>query len=106
MSRIFTVVGSTGEYADRTEWAVASFTRKGRAETWSYRASLWAFGQRVHAENKRGYIPDAARAAAEAEGNPYDPNMQIDYNGVSYRITTTPLDPLLPTAGELRAAKR
>lgn len=98
MSVVYTVVGSTGEYADRIEWAVASFTRKGRAETWSYRASLWAFGRGVCTENRCGYVPDAARAAAKAEGNPYDPNMRIDYNGVNYRITTTPLDPALPKA--------
>lgn len=93
---VYIVVGMTGEYDDFREWAVAAFTSKRRAETWK--------------KNCKRYAPRKKQAAGllwsgrDELHNPYDPDMDVDYTGVSYYVTRARLDPAHPTAAEVRKA--
>lgn len=89
---IYLVVGNTGEYEDFREWAVAAFTSKQRAETWK--------------RNCEKFAPSSLSRWSDREDmvNPYDPDMDVDYNGVRYNVCRVRLNPAHPTAAEIRAA--
>lgn len=78
----YVVMGSTGEYSDHTEWAVAVYLEKEEAERHAELANKdvagaesWTWSQR------RGYTGK----------NPYDVDCDIDYTGTRYAVVEVPL---------------
>lgn len=70
---IYLVTGETGEYSDRCNWIVASYTTEEQAK--------------LHVE----LATEAAKEAVEkakyrwhVKSTPYDLHISIDYNGVKY----------------------
>lgn len=78
---IYLVVGETGEHADRTEWLVAAYLSKKRAETHAKRAE-----ERAREIEKKGNS-----LGRPCERSEFDPNLRIDYTGTNYRIESVPL---------------
>ena len=77
---IFVVVGTTGEYSDRSEWLVVAYWRESDA--------------RAHAEAaKKWYLENSADKHWTEMGhsrNPYDPGMRCDYTGTDWTVTEVP----------------
>lgn len=89
---LYVVMGSCGEYSDRTEWPVRAFVDELKAQEHVAKADGYA---REHALSSSSAIIDqdwsSSRSAAVA-ANPYDRNMGMDYTGVSYYIMQVDLD--------------
>lgn len=89
-TRIFVVMGTTGEYSDRTEWPVLAFTDKTAAEKLVVQASRRAAEIHNQPSNGLSYRVDLAMAEARGERleplNEFDPEMQMDYTGTFYEI--------------------
>lgn len=72
--------GTTGEFSDRSEWVVAVYLDKERAEEHQRLAEKVVEGkQNLDWEEK-----DNLRSL-------FDPNVQVDYNGTRYYIVEVPL---------------
>jgi hypothetical protein len=85
---VYVVMGTTGEYSDRSEWPVLAHLKKPDAERHVELASDWARQRRYHEDAQR----DVANYNSHRdENNPHDPNMQVDYTGVSYYVLDVPL---------------
>ena len=75
MSVVYVVMGSTGEYSDREEWAVVAFTSENAAK------------RRVEEATRRAneiMVMRPSRYHAPEGLNEFDPGMQMDYTGTSY----------------------
>lgn len=80
--KIYVVMGTTGEYSDRTEWPVKAFLDEERAKAL------------VLAATERSKELQASRATKyeRPKGvNQYDPSMEMDYTGTEYYLMTVPL---------------
>ncbi len=77
MREIYVVIGTTGEYSDKTEWPVKAFFDLSKAEDVVVKATARA----AELDAKR-----ESRYRAGEEKNEYDPNMQMDYTGTWYEI--------------------
>lgn len=82
MSKIYIVMGTTGEYSERSEWPVCAYTDQQQAQKHAADASAVAREELVKCEADGAYYDafDERRATV----NPYDPNMDLNYNGTSY----------------------
>lgn len=81
MSKIWVVMGTTGEYSDRNEWPVVAFTDKARAEARIVACTQEAnkrFSEEVEPEEENHW------GSYNTKNNPLDPNMKMDYTGTSY----------------------
>lgn len=80
MERIWIVMGSTGEYSDRTEWPVLAFTSEADA-----RVHIAALDVRMQQmpqdwkDNRWDYNDEIAAHMA-----PLDPGFSLNYSGTSY----------------------
>ncbi len=77
--KIYVVMGTTGEWSDRTEWTVAAYIDEEEAKKHVELASEKANEEAVKgnaSSNKWNY----------QYKNEYDKSMQIDYTGTSYFI--------------------
>ena len=83
--KIYTVMGTTGEYSDRIEWAVVSFKHKSAAEKLVINATRQA-ALIDQERQKRSAIFEQPVAK-----NKYDPEMRMDYTGTQYYIVQTEL---------------
>ena len=76
MKTVYLVMGTTGEYSDRTEWPVKAYLDKGKAE------------QHVEQASKKAAEIDVTRGGCwdypDKGVNPFDPNMHMDYTGTDY----------------------
>lgn len=74
---VFVVMGTTGEYSDRDEWAVYWFTTEAAAMDYAARARIFA--------NEL-----LARGRYDADGklrrSDLDPHFCMDYNGTDYFV--------------------
>jgi len=87
MTSLWMVVGSTGEYSDRGEWAVMAYRKKADAEAHQKAASEEAF--------KLGASQDCRQVTydpwdSEAVKNRFDPGMRVQYTGVGYYVREVP----------------
>ena len=74
---IYVVMGSTGEYSDRTEWPVHAFEDKERAEELVAKAQEEA--NRIFETRKASFLE------GEPIHNPFDPHeSRMSYDGTSY----------------------
>ena len=84
MKTIYIVMGTTGEYSDRTEWPVIAFEDKKLAED-----------QVRYAKTTADIIYEKCleynKFPLKSLKNSYDPNMKMDYTGTSYFIYETTL---------------
>jgi hypothetical protein len=85
MSDIWVVMGTTGEYSDRSEWPVKAFRDQEVAERFALAAKVRA--DEIEATR------DALQASGEwnnaadqalVETNELDPDMSMDYTGTDY----------------------
>lgn len=86
---LYVVMGTTGEYSDRSEWPVRAFATEAGADAFVSELDEWLRVHRVHMD-QRGELPnyhDRGLLAPEL-----DPKFECDYTGTSYWIMTVPLD--------------
>lgn len=67
---IYLVVGSTGVYDDHKEWEVIAYPKKEDAE--------------AHAKAAKSFVPQYTQKYGVV--NPYDPDMEVDWNGTVYNV--------------------
>jgi hypothetical protein len=72
---IYVVMGTTGEYSDRTEWPVVAFCQKDTAEKLIEQATKRA--KEIEATREERYY-------VERGCNEFDPDMTMDYTGTYY----------------------
>jgi hypothetical protein len=79
---IYVVIGSTGEYSDRTEWLVIAFDSEDRAKQHVLSATARAreLEQWVDADDE----PWRYSEAKDKPTNEYDPEMKMQSMGTSY----------------------
>lgn len=82
MKNVFVVMGSTGEYSDRLEWAVMAYLDEAAAQEHVINAERRA--KEIFALRKGWRMPEGVK-------NEFDLNMDMDYTGTSYFIYTVPL---------------
>jgi len=86
--QIYIVMGSTGEYSNRTEWAVGAYQDKAMAEQHADLAKIEA-----HAiEKARGNRHDSICKGA----NVYDPKMEMYSTGTDYYVVDVDLLDAIP----------
>jgi hypothetical protein len=86
--QVHVVMGSTGEYSDRSEWPVCAYQDKARADE---HADL--------AKNEAHKLAKARKSRYEdvKEGsNIYDPKMYMDYTGTDYYVLSVDLVDAIP----------
>jgi hypothetical protein len=90
MATIYVVVGETGEYSDHSDWYVAAFLRKEKAE--EFKVALNKRLNELGCLNNRpaGWydIADDITAAMQQMG---DRQFRCDYTGTSYGVVEMPL---------------
>lgn len=86
MNRIYVVIGSTGEYSDRSEWWVAAYHSEAAAA--ERVAKCTAFAR----ENSMLWGECSAEYDARLDiESPYDAGMSVDYTGVRYEFAAVDL---------------
>lgn len=92
--KIFIVEGSTGEYSDHDEWPVAAYKDEELAKEHVRLADeeyrVWLGGRDPYS---LGYLE------RQEVVNSYDPEMRMDYTGLSYSYYTVELRDALPEGG-------
>lgn len=85
------VMGTTGEYSDRSEWPVKAFVDEAKAQRFVLEVDEWirVNGLAMSDSPNANPHPDAA---ARGMVNPFDPNMSFDYTGTDYYIMSVALD--------------
>lgn len=76
---IYLVEGETGEYSDYRNWIVAAFVSRELAQKLAENANKRAQELGAKDWSSKKYDDDA-------EKNEYDLNMDMDYNGTTYRV--------------------
>lgn len=75
--KIYLVVGTTGEYSDRSTWYVCAYPNKKDAEKHADEAKLW---DHQHGEEWENTL------RSERLQNPLDPYYDRDYTGTDYYV--------------------
>ena len=103
MNPVFVVIGSTGEYSDRTEWVVCAYKDEELAKQHVVLAKQRAQEIRVtrndlvfpyHRESKAPYVYFGGKP--EEPASRYDLFIRVDYTGTDYWYTTTEIRESLP----------
>lgn len=96
MERIWIVMGSTGEYSDRTEWPVVAFTTESAAK--ARIAALDVKMQEIpqHWRENRWEHEDEIKAHMAS----LDPGFRMDYTGTRYFVYEVPVEPAAMTASQ------
>jgi hypothetical protein len=89
MKEVFVVMGETGEYSDREDWAVRAFGSQAEAEALVRALDEWLNEHHV-SRNYGGQIDSDLRYGAGRLLCPLDPLFQLDYTGTRYYIITVP----------------
>jgi len=82
---IYVVMGSTGEYSDRSEWLVCAYKDQKMADQHAFLAEQWAL--KKHDEYERDDRGTWELRQDIRDGKlscPYDSDFHIDYTGTSY----------------------
>ena len=81
--KIYVVMGTCGEYSDRSEWAVIAYYDEQKAQEHVLKAS------------RRAKELQIAYDERWVEGqNEFDPNIRLDYTGTEYFYYTVPFESL------------
>jgi hypothetical protein len=89
-SKVYVVMGSTGEYSANCEWPVFAFRAEASAQALVIAAETWLREQGIHDDNMTRSLSYADRDALR---NPHDPYMQSpDYTGTRYFIMEVDFD--------------
>ena len=80
--KISIVMGTTGEYSDRSEWPVRAFLTARRAETYALAAKQRA-NEIAH---EHGGPRLVSQEILGPKPNELDPGMKMDYTGTDYFI--------------------
>ena len=96
---IWVVFGSTGEYSDRSEWMVAGYTTKEAAEQHRDACRKW-YDDNGGVELRHTYWRD------NAQKNPLDPDMSVDYTGTAWDVFPLTLYDAVPKSLAQRAVPR
>jgi hypothetical protein len=78
MKIIWIVSGATGEWDDYQCWDVAAYPTKILATRHTMLAKKWLDDNRCYVDKNKKW------------NNPYDPYMQIDYNGTTWGVRPVP----------------
>ena len=81
--KVYIVMGSCGEYSDRTEWAVAWYSDEKIAEKHGDLAAERSF--QIAKKIKEKDI-EPCELENEMPKNEYDPNMKWSYTGTGYYV--------------------
>jgi hypothetical protein len=82
--KICLVMGTTGEYSDRTEWVVAAFISRAMAHQYAEKANQWCIENNV---SMNGTKPkDLNRNFDHHAVNPYDKVFSYSYTGTDYFV--------------------
>lgn len=84
---IYVVMGSTGEYSDRTEWPVCAYSDKSEAQTHCQLATAY-----VNEHNHGDWRYDNP-------ASPYDPNLRIYGYDIGYYVMDVPVRVAAPKDG-------
>lgn len=88
MRKVYIIVGTTGEYSDHTQWNVATYIDKDQAQIHLERLNEQIKSLKLDRESnnrpKRSYS-DRKQERTKIERT-LDPNITVDYTGVSYGI--------------------
>jgi len=95
MSKIFVVIGTTGEYSDRSEWLVLAFRDEEKAKEHVINATRRA---------NEIQVTRPSQYSVAKELNEFDPNMSMDYTGTSYSYSEVELKEI--THDHTRRTKR
>jgi hypothetical protein len=90
MSKVFVVVGNTGEYSDRTDWYVVAYRTEELAQAHVELAKKW------YLENGGRELYKPSWGNRDKIKNPFDPNMQVDYTGTDWTVVEVELRDELP----------
>jgi hypothetical protein len=87
MKTIYAVIGTTGEYSDRTEWHVCGYINREKADKHADIAKIWAHEQfekhiKVHKYRLYECNWDTIRELV----SPYDKDFKMDYTGTDYYV--------------------
>ena len=86
MTKIHIVIGSTGEYSDRSEWMVAAYTEEEKAKTHVELANARARELGISFEDEMVRLSyDESSKAAQAM-KPLDHRCHISYTGTGYHL--------------------
>jgi len=87
--QIYVVMGTTGEYSDRTEWSVGAYQDRARADEHADLATTEAY--KICKERPSRYSsPDPDRT------NIYDRRMNMSYTGTDYYVIAVDLLDAIP----------
>jgi len=86
-AKIFIVMGSTGEYSDRTEWPVMAFLTEAEAKKHEDDCLTEAIRLGASSTLKKPHYDSYAH---DGEKSKFDPDMQCSYTGVGYFIMDCP----------------
>lgn len=82
--KIYLVMGTAGEYSNRSDWPVMAYFTEKKAQEHVLRADH-------RAKELYALYPRYEEHRIPKGSNEFDPQMQTDYSGTSYFIYTTPL---------------
>ena len=88
---LFIVIGTTGEYSDRSEWIVAAYWDQEKALEHAARARRRT--AEIAASFGSNYLDllKARDASDPGTKNIWDPNWSRDYTGTDYTVAEVPL---------------
>lgn len=82
---VYVVFGRTGEYSDRSEWAVVAYTREDDAKQHVLKATGYAEAWRTRTRQDDWVDLDwEEQQRQEKSANPMDPAFSCDYTGTDY----------------------
>lgn len=84
-NQIYVVMGSTGEYSDRTEWPVLAYLNEGDAQECVKRFVAWAMEKGVHTTQGGGSYETRDAIGHEFPGAPTE-GARIDYTGIDWYV--------------------
>lgn len=88
---MYLVIGTTGEYSDRSEWPVAVYWEQGKAAEHAARAKARVAEIVASPEWKAGRYCRGPKPE-----NVWDPNWEHDYTGTDYTVAEVPLFEAVP----------
>lgn len=100
--KIYIVMGTTGEYSDRSEWPVVAYQDEAMAQAHVLAATAEA--SRIQAalaatDSASRYTEEGRAQYLEImKSSPYDPDLYIDYTGTSYYVMGAELQTALPVS--------
>jgi hypothetical protein len=85
MRKAYVVMGRTGEYSDRSEWAVCAYTKEDDAKAHMAKAQEYSDAWKAFKDTQE-YVDLNWNEANERikSANPMDPEFSCDYTGTDY----------------------